>query len=649
MPKTRTSAHTNTTVQSDSARYELLNYRLHECIGQEELTVVYAATHLTLDRPVQVHILRRPDRVSVSRFQLAGRLLARLNHPNLLPVIDAGHDDRLGDYIVTPMLDAQRLSDVLAQHTLTVPQTLRIATQVAAALDYLHTEQIIHRDVQPDNILVTAQGMAYLKNLSLATGPDVPDLGNVEEADYLTAYSAPEQHLDHGEASPALDVYGLGAVLFHMFSGEVPAPPGHERPDLARHDPTLKEVDQVLQRMLASEPDARFASAGEAIGALRHALRTHIDVASDDMEVSRWQPVAQWLENPLETLLLQVLEEAPDEQPHEAAAHDAEATAQLQESISKSRARADSLHRGDTIRRLLNRWSRKGFFRRADLGKIIELDQVVSYNIYFYDLRTLYETRLPPQPRQRPMREDDRTSPLPMPSLWDVVVPEAPPFTPVKPQELVLPNSIHVMECYDCNGAGKVVCTKCSGDGFVKKSRKVRNADDSVSTETVSETCPICHGYGKVQCERCEGKGKLAEEDVFTWSRSARLWQNTDDLEDLPRLAIKQRTEPVCSAMINPYDGHWHSVAPLAELLHAAIDDADSHTRLKAAELSIHSVPITEVDYQINEKPHRLYILGHDNHIVGNWTLLNFERVVLAVIGVALLIGAIVWGVLMLI
>lgn len=159
----------------------------------------------------------------------------------------------------------------------------------------------------------------------------------------------------------------------------------------------------------------------------------------------------------------------------------------------------------------------------------------------------------------------------------------------------------------------------------------------------------MCHGYGQTQCVRCEGKGKLAEEDVFTWSRSARLWQNTDDLEDLPRLAIQQRTEPVCSAMINPYDGHWHSVTPLAELLQAAIDDADSHTRLKAAELSIHSVPITEVDYQINEKLHRLYIIGYDNHIVGNWTLLNAERVALAFIGGALLIAAVVWGVLVLV
>ena len=97
---------------------------------------------------------------------------------------------------------------------------LRIATQLAGVLDYLHAQQVIHRDVQPANILLTAEGVAYLSNLSLAASPDTPDFSSIDEADYLTPYSAPEQRLDQAEATVALDIYSLGAVVYHMLSGE---------------------------------------------------------------------------------------------------------------------------------------------------------------------------------------------------------------------------------------------------------------------------------------------------------------------------------------------------------------------------------------------------------------------------------------------
>ncbi|NTU85450.1 MAG: protein kinase, partial [Chloroflexales bacterium] len=135
---------------------ELRNYKLHERLSQEELATVYRASHLTLDRPVQVHLLRRHDWISASRFQLAARLAARLSHPNLVPVIDAGHDDKYGDYLVTPQLDTRPLSAILAEGPLPALQAVRVASQVAASLDYLHSEQVFHRDVQPANILVAA-------------------------------------------------------------------------------------------------------------------------------------------------------------------------------------------------------------------------------------------------------------------------------------------------------------------------------------------------------------------------------------------------------------------------------------------------------------------------------------------------------------
>lgn len=602
---------------------ELRNYRLITRLAQEELATVYSASHLTLDRPVQVHILRRHDWISASRFQLAARLAARLSHPNLVPVIDAGHDDRYGDYLVTPRLDARPLSVLLAGGPLPPLVAVRVASQVAAALDYLHSRQVFHRDVQPANILVGEEGVAYLTNLSLAASPDTPDLSNIDEADYLTPYSAPEQRLTRGEAGAALDVYSLGALVYHMLSGEVPPAPGTEVPSLAAHDAALAAADRVVRRMLMPQPLARFPSASSAAAALRQALRGQIDQATADMEESRWETSAEWLENPVETALAASLDES------------------FKEFLSRSRRRADELHRRDVIRRLLNRWSRDGFFRRRALGQLIQPEQIVSYNVYFYELRTLYETRTDPGLRVRAQTPDDQRSLQSSADVWSVAVPELAPFEPVRARELPVPGSTRIDTCPECMGASQLFCATCKGAGTVEKLSKVSNRDNSRSDETISSACPACRGYGKQTCPRCAGTGNLVHELIFTWSRRAKLFENTDDVEGLPRLAIGKRLEPVFDGPINPYHGRWHSVAPLAELLRTAIGEAGDDTRIIAAELKIQGAPVTEIDFLLDEKPQRLYLVGFDNELFGDWSLLNPERIVLAAVVAVLALIAI--------
>ncbi|MBX0328184.1 protein kinase [Oscillochloris sp. ZM17-4] len=620
MSTPRASARPEPKPAGEGATYELRNYRLHERLGQEELATVYRASHLTLDRPVQVHILRRHDWISASRFQMAGRLAARLAHPSLLPVIDAGHDEKYGDYLVTPQIDARPLAALLADGPQDAMLTVRVVAQVAAALDYLHAEQVFHRDVQPANILVSPQGAAYLSNLSLAASPDTPDLSNIDEADYLTPYSPPEQLLARGEAGAALDVYSLGAVAYHMLSGEVPPAPGGELPSLAARDPSLAPADRVVRRMLAPQPAARYPAAGAAAAALRLALRAQIDLATVDMEESRWESSAEWLENPLETALGTQLDEA------------------FTEFLARSRKRADDLHRRDVIRRLLSRWSRDGFFRRRALGQLVQPEQIVSYNVYFYELRTLYETRGTPHTRTRPQKPDDRSSTQLTPDVWGVEVPAAGTFEAVKAQDLVLPNSMRVITCPDCSGTSKIHCKECQGKGTVEKVSKVSNPDKSITNETLSVTCPSCRGYGKAKCQNCAGTGNIVEEQVFTYARRAKAWSNSDDIEDLPQLAIKERLEPVFSAPITPYEGRWHSVSPLAELLRASIAEAGEDTRLASAELKIQGATITEMDFLLDEKPQRLYFVGFDNELIGDWSLLNPERMALAALAAALLL-----------
>ncbi|MFL5804199.1 MAG: protein kinase domain-containing protein [Roseiflexaceae bacterium] len=606
--------------------HDLLNYRLAERVAQEELATVYRAMHLTLERPVQLHILRRTDWISSSRFQLAARLAARLSHPNILPVVDAGHDERYGDYLVTPRLEARSLQDVLANGPLDPMLALRIFSQIGAALDYLHEQGIVHRDVQPANILLTPQGTAYLTNFSLAAAPDTPDLSTIEEADYLTPYSAPEQSLTSGEPALAQDLYSLGAVLYQMMTGELPPPPGAEPRSMTERDVALAGADRVIRRLLAPDPAQRFANATQAIAALRQALRRQIDDSTEDMQESRWEPVAEWLENPLEAVVGDLLDH---------------------EFVAKSRARADALHRVDAIKRLLDRWSRHGFLRRPALGQFVQPEQIVSYNIYLYELRAHYETRTPPQARQS-VHMGGAIMPFGRElDVWEVPVPDLGEFVDAAAEPIVIPGSQRAIACTECNGATQVLCKTCAGKGIIERARRIKGSDGTVRNETFQENCQYCQGYGKQTCPRCEGTGQLLEEKVFTWSRHGMQHFNEDDLSGLHRLTVQAQTQQVFQGRIDPYAPRWHQVAPLQELLETAVRAAGPDGRLITTELIIRGVPVTEVDYQHKSKPHTLALIGFANEVRGDGSLLDTERMVLyaliAVLALVVLVGVVVY------
>ncbi|MBA3946986.1 MAG: protein kinase [Herpetosiphonaceae bacterium] len=602
---------------------ELKNYTLGERIGQDELSTVYRARHQTLDRDVHVYILRRAGWVAVSRFQLAARLAAKYVNPHILPVLDGGHDEKWGYYMVTPPLVAKPLQALLEKGRIDPPQALRIFAHIGQALDFLHSQGVVHRDVQPQTILVGEDGRAILTGFSLAWTADGPDLSQLAEADYLTPYAAPEQTFEDRTPAPALDLYALGAVLYHMLTGEVPPTPGSEPKKLGEVDPRLQPADRVLRRMLSPQPGMRYPSAAQAAAALRGTLRPSLGEGSG-VQVTEGAVEANWLENPLEIVLRERIDG---------------------DFMRRSRERAEALHTGEGVRRLLDEWSADRPQRRRQLGQTVRIDQVVSYNLYFYDLKTLYETRTAPQNRERPYsgsKVNHRERDL---DRWKVVV-ETPnaSFADVAPSEVAIPNSEKSSVCPRCHGETRVTCGRCQGRGTVDVKRTV-STSTGTHTEVEVVDCPECKGAALLTCDRCDGTGGLMEQKLFTFSRRGRLWQNSDDLEGLPQRAIESRSEQVFVGMIDVHDPVWHAAQPLHELFSEATKLERDDTRIVEAELIIRATPVTEVDYTLRGKPRTLAIMGFDSGIRGDLSLLDTERLLMiaAVVVIVILLAVIFW------
>lgn len=591
----------------------LNTYEILERIGQDELATIYRARHQTLERDVWLHVLRKNNWLAISRFQLAAKLGARIQHPHILPVLDAGQHERYGYYMTTPPVVAQSLQNLLDGGALDLPLAIRIFTQLGQAVDELHRHDIIHRDIQPQTILIDDHGNAYLTGFTLAWAPNGPDLSQLPEADYLTPYAPPEQTLDQTAPNPTVDVYAVGAVLYHMLTGEAPQDP--DPMPLSSYDPALGSADRVMQRMLAPQPNLRYATAAQATAALRSVLRPlDPNALPDELD----DQAAQWLENPLEVAARDRLNGV---------------------FLERTQERAERLHSGDGVRHLLDLWSNNNPVRRQQIGHLIRIDQILSFNTYFYDLAVVYEKRTEPERRRQPLVSNLPKVDEPEPDRWQVAVPvPADPYASVQPTEIVVPHSERSLICPTCAGQGQIRCPNCEGIGTLEIKRTTKSGGRT-QVDVQAVDCPDCQGEAHTVCDDCDGAGRLLEHSIFEFSRRGRLWQNTDDIEGLPQKTLEQRSEIIFQGEIDPSDPAWQSVPPLQELLAEATADVDDDdTRIVVCELTIRGVPVTEVDYIYNDKPHTLAIVGFDEEVQGDMTLFDTERIVLIALAVLVLI-----------
>ena len=275
-------------------------YVLSRRLGAGGMSTVFLATDEVLERPVAVKLLAEhlaEDEAFVARFRREALAAARLQHPNIVQVFDSGEDRDSGrHFIVMEFVDGPATADLLReQRQLDIDETVRIIRDACHGLEYAHRAGVVHRDVKPGNLLLSADGNLKLADFGIAKAAEQTRITQVGSVLGTAAYLSPEQAAGE-EAGPPSDLYSLGVCAYQFLTGRLPheygsltelalkqqnesvEPITDLRPDV---DPAL---DRAIRAALERDPNARYASAldmADAIEAGYHGEDTDITAALD--------------------------------------------------------------------------------------------------------------------------------------------------------------------------------------------------------------------------------------------------------------------------------------------------------------------------------------------------------------------------------
>jgi serine/threonine protein kinase/class 3 adenylate cyclase/tetratricopeptide (TPR) repeat protein len=263
-------------------------YRITEEIGTGGMATVYRAYQPSMDRHVAIKVIRGNillDPTLRNRFRREARLIARLEHPHLLPVydFDGDHDP---PYIVMRYLEGGTLRQVLAQGTLPHDEMLYMLNQIAGALDYAHRQGVVHRDLKPSNIMIDREGNAFVTDFGIARAAgSQEDLTGTGVLVGTPGYMSPEQAEGKPDVDKAADIYSLGVMVFEMLTGTLPYTHDSGLAVLLSHmndpipsarqlnDRLSPEVDDVVRTAMAKKREERYPTAEALVSALAAALK----------------------------------------------------------------------------------------------------------------------------------------------------------------------------------------------------------------------------------------------------------------------------------------------------------------------------------------------------------------------------------------
>ncbi|HLY29117.1 MAG TPA: protein kinase, partial [Aggregatilineales bacterium] len=269
----------------DYSNRTIKGYELREQVGSGGFGAVYRAFQPAVGREVAVKVIR-PERASqlefIRRFEVEAQLIARLEHPHIVPLYDYWRDPDGAFLVMRWLPDSLRAS--LRNSPWSVEATARLLEQIAGGLTIAHRNGVVHRDIKPDNILLDEDSNAYLADFGIAKDLSARDVTEEEGVIGSPAYITPEQ-IKGETVTPRADIYSLGVVIYETLIGERPYPDAttpaqliHKHlseplPLLNTHRANLPAaLNEVLQTATAKEPMQRYTSVLRFAGAFRAAL-----------------------------------------------------------------------------------------------------------------------------------------------------------------------------------------------------------------------------------------------------------------------------------------------------------------------------------------------------------------------------------------
>jgi serine/threonine protein kinase len=255
----------------------IAGYEVEAVVGSGGIGVLYRARQLRLDRPVALKLVEpevAAEPVVRERLRREARTVAALDHPNVVPLYEAGEENGTV-FIATRWVEGTELGTLIrSEGPLEPRRAARVAAQIASALEVAHEKGLVHRDIKPSNVIITSEDHAYLTDFGLTKrAGSASGFTGAQQMLGTIDYVAPEQ-IEGGEPDPRGDVYGLASVLFEMLTGS--APFAGEIGGMAKmwahlnaDPPSVREqrvdvpeaLDEVIRRGLAKRPDGRPSAA----------------------------------------------------------------------------------------------------------------------------------------------------------------------------------------------------------------------------------------------------------------------------------------------------------------------------------------------------------------------------------------------------
>lgn len=261
-------------------------YEIIEKIGTGGMSEVYKAKCIKLNRFVAIKILKDEyclDDAFVRRFKAEAQSAASLSHANIVNIYDVGNENRI-HFIVMEYLEGKTLKQVIKEAgIINDKEALNIAVSIASALEHAHSNHIIHRDIKPQNIIVTNDGKIKVADFGIARIASEKTITVTDETTGSVHYIAPEQARG-GYCDEKSDIYSLGITLFEMVTGELPYKAESAVSVALKHiqdkfpipselNPEVsKSVEQIILKCTQKKPEIRYQSAVELLADLRKAL-----------------------------------------------------------------------------------------------------------------------------------------------------------------------------------------------------------------------------------------------------------------------------------------------------------------------------------------------------------------------------------------